>query len=277
LLVGVASLVGLSAFFYPFVMPFAVGSSASERTARSAEAPLLLGVVTTLALIAMMVECTDTLGAAGAAAKTIALLGALVAVDSALRLMPTWLGASPIFLLIILVGYTFGSTFGFLMGGLTLFVSAVLTGGIGPWLPYQMLGAGWIGLTAGWLPRLRHPRWRLIVIGAFGGVWGLAYGGLLNLYSWPFAAPGLQSDVGLYWTPGMSLGETLHRYGAFYLTTSLTHDLFRAMGNVVLILILGGPLLRVLERFRLRFGWRPLPFSEPATRVCLQYQQPDQG
>ena len=36
----------------------------------------------------------------------------------------------------------------FLLGVLTLLVSAILTGGVGPWLPYQMFTAGWVGLSA---------------------------------------------------------------------------------------------------------------------------------
>jgi energy-coupling factor transport system substrate-specific component len=143
---------------------------------------------------------------------------------------------------------------------LTLLLSAFLTGGLGPWLPFQMLGAGWIGLTAGWLPRPRGEadgRRRLLVLAIFGAVWGILYGALLNLYFWPFSAPGLQSDAGLYWSPGLGFFETVSRYVRFYLVTSLGYDLFRAATNALLILTLGGPLLRTLERFRSRFTWEP--------------------
>jgi energy-coupling factor transport system substrate-specific component len=76
--------------------------------------------------------CSKPSGAIGPGSsnsKMIALLGMLVAVDAALRLIPSLLGASPIFLLIILVGYAYGASFGFLMGSLTLLVSAFITGG----------------------------------------------------------------------------------------------------------------------------------------------------
>jgi energy-coupling factor transport system substrate-specific component len=79
----------------------------------------------------------------------------------------------------------------------------------------------------------------------------------MNLWSWPFAAPGLQEDVGLYWTAGLSTGEAISRYATFYLVTSLWYDAFRAAGNVVLIVVLGGPVLRTLERFRDRLTWQP--------------------
>ena len=29
----------------------------------------------------------------------------------------------------------------------------LITGGVGPWLPFQMIAAGWVGFGAGWLPR----------------------------------------------------------------------------------------------------------------------------
>jgi energy-coupling factor transport system substrate-specific component len=145
------------------------------------------------------------------------------------------------------------------MGALTLFVSALLTGGLGPWLPYQMLGAGWVGMTAGWLPRSAEvgSRRELLMLAAFGGAWGFLYGAVLNLMEWPFAAPGLTERAGLYWVPGMSTVETLHAYARFYLTTSLVYDAFRAAANVVLVLALGRPILRLLERYRLRFTWQP--------------------
>ena len=86
-------------------------------------------------------------------AKLIALLGMLIAVNSALRFAETALpgpgGFTPVFMLIILTGYVFGARVGFLMGALSLLASAFVTGGVGPWLPYQMFTAGWMGMSAG--------------------------------------------------------------------------------------------------------------------------------
>jgi energy-coupling factor transport system substrate-specific component len=257
LVVAVASLVGVAAFVYPFLLP--VVARTDDAGAHAADAPLVFAGLTVLCLLAILATLGsqgDGAGVAGAASKSVALLGVLVATDATLRLAPSLLGATPIFLLIILVGAVFGSSFGFLMGSLTLLVSAFLTGGVGPWLPFEMLGAGWVGLTAGWLPRPASHRLRLLLLATFGAGWGLLYGAILNLYFWPFAAPGLGVDTGLYWTPGLSAAETLDRYARFYLVTSLGHDLFRAGGNAVLVLVLGGPLLRTLERFRVRFSWQ---------------------
>ena len=131
-----------------------------------------------------------------------------MAIDATLRLVPSFLGASPIFALILLVGYVYGPRFGFVMGSLTLLLSAAITAGVGPWLPFQMLCAGWVGVAAGWLPKWKSARAELSTAVAFGAVTGFAYGALMNLYSWPFAAPGLSDDVGLYWSLSLLLPST---------------------------------------------------------------------
>lgn len=255
--VGVASVIGLVGFFYPFLLPVFDSAIGGGDAARTAAAPVLVAVVTGLCLVAILAEVggMDRSGTLSTG-KGVALLAALVAVDATLRLAPTLLGASPIFALMLLVGAVFGPSFGFLMGALTLLVSAFVTGGVGPWLPYQMLGAGWVGMSAGWLPRPARFDVRLVLLGGLGAISGLLYGALLNLYAWPFAAPAIDADVGLYWSPDLPFVETLRRYGRFYLVTSLPYDLFRAIGNAALILVLGGPILRLLERFRDRFAWR---------------------
>lgn len=257
---AVASLVGLAGFLYPFVLPAV--DRGEETRARAGEAPLLLAVVTVLCLVAVVVELDRGNRRTGATAKTVALLGSLVAIDATLRLVPTFLGASPIFLLIALTGYVFGAAMGFQMGALTLLVSAFLTGGLGPWLPFQMLGAGWIGLTAGWLPRPASTRRRVWLLAAFGAAWGLLFGVLLNLWFWPVTAPGIGQDAGLYWRPGLGFVETVRRYAAFYAVTSFGYDLFRAAGNAALMLLLGGPVLTLLERYQDRFSWQPWTADE---------------
>jgi energy-coupling factor transport system substrate-specific component len=263
IVIAVASFVGIAAFLYPFLLPGL--SRGDDSRAHAADAPYLFAIVTVLCLLAVAIELDGSgIGGEGrSASKSVALLGVLVATDATLRMAPSFLGGSPIFLLVILVGTVFGSGFGFQMGALTMLVSAFLTGGVGPWLPYQMFGVGWVGLTAGWLPRPVNLRRRLIMIALFGAVWGWLYGAILNLWSWPFAAPGLETDAGLYWTPDLGLVESIRHYWRFYVVTSLWYDAFRAAGNALLVLALGGPVLRVLERFRLRFSWVPWTETEP--------------
>ena len=263
LLVILASIVGGMTILYPFLLPL---MGQQDRLAqRGVEVPLLFAVLSGICLLTILVQIQQSSSGPGASeSKLVALLGVLVATDAALRLIPTVLGASPIFLLIILTGFAYGADFGFLMGALTLLVSAFITGGIGPWLPFQMLCAGWIGLTAGILPRSGVKR-EIAMLALFGAVWGFLFGAVMNLWEWPFAAPGLQEQVGLYWAPGMSLWQTIHTYAHYYLVTSLVYDLFRAVANVALVLLLAHPVLMLLDRFCERFSWQPWTPYETST------------
>jgi energy-coupling factor transport system substrate-specific component len=249
----VISAAGLLTFALPFILsaaPLPAGSSPG----RAVDASLLLALIVGGSLLLAVGEIARG-PAAGGLARAIALLGVLVAIDATLRLIPSFFGASPIFALIVLVGYVFGPRFGFLMGSLTLLLSAAITAGVGPWLPFQMLCAGWVGVGAGWLPHPRGQWAEVATLLAFGVAAGFAYGALMNLYSWPFAAPGAAIDQGLFWSPSLSLGESLHRYATFYLATSLAHDASRALANAVLLLVAGPPALRLLRRFARRATW----------------------
>lgn len=265
-MIGLASALGLVVYLYPFALP-AIAQSESG-TARAGEAPIVLCGLIILCLAAILREIDPMRNGEGAS-RIVALLASMVAIGAISRLIPSFLGASPIFLLVILGGYVFGPAFGFQLGALTLAVSAFLTGGIGPWAPYQMLGVGWVGMAAGYLPRPARRTHQLAILAVFGVVSGIVFGALLNLWFWPFAAPGGgEVSPGLSWSPDLSLGEALGRYGRFYLVTSLWFDLFRAIGNAVLILALGRPLLGTLERYRDRFTWQrwtPAPEAMIAT------------
>jgi energy-coupling factor transport system substrate-specific component len=242
---------------FAFALPFIVSAApfrSADAGSRTIDASLLLALVVGGSIIIASGELTRG-PAAGSLARSIALLAALVALDATLRLVPSFLGASPIFALIVLVGYVFGSRFGFVMGALTLLLSAAITAGVGPWLPFQMLCAGWVGLVAGWIPHPSSKKEQMLALVLYGAAVGFAYGALMNLYSWPFAAPGVVTDVGLYWSPTLSLGESVSRYATFYLTTSLVHDATRAVANALLILVAGPPVLRLLQRFRTRTTW----------------------
>ncbi|NLF03343.1 MAG: ECF transporter S component, partial [Anaerolineales bacterium] len=233
-------------------------------------APIVTVALVALSLIALLIE----LQGQAISAKTVAMLGVLVAITSVLRfievVIPAPGGFSPVFAPIILVGYVFGGRFGFLMGTFTLLASALVTGGVGPWLPYQMYAAGWVGMSAGWLgwlvrrgrKRHGHAAGRTMVRGlevlllcALGFIWGLLFGAIMNIFFWPLATgPADQT-----WSAGTGLVETLSRYGVFYLATSLGWDLVRAVGNAALIVLLGAPVVRALMRFRQRFQFEAIP------------------
>lgn len=251
LIYGLTTAIGLLAFVYPVVM-------AGPATADGAiNTPLLLTVVVGLSFVALLLEVQGD----AANAKFVALLGILTAMNAALRFaevaIPGPGGFSPIFFLIIVTGYAYGGRFGFLLGALTLLVSALITGGVGPWLPYQMLTAGWVGLSSPLLRPLARwlrveGRWpEIALLALFGLGWGLLYGALMNLSSWTFL-----TGMGVQVT---TLRETLRQYGIFYVTTSLLWDLARGLGNVALMLAFGAPTLRALRRFHKRFSFTYQP------------------
>lgn len=252
---ALSTLVGVLSFIYPFFLDAPATSTIG--VAHGQEAPILTMGLAVLSFLALLVE----LQGQAISAKTVAMLGVLVAVSSVLRFVevavPMPGGFSPIFAPIILAGYAFGGRFGFLMGVFTLMVSGLITGGVGPWLPYQMYGAGWVGMTAGWAGSAvrrvfgadRSQQLDVFILALFGFCWGILFGVIINIYFWPFAVGPLEQT----WTPGIRIGEILARYGAFYVVTSLGWDVVRAVGNAALVLLLGAPTLRALERFRQRF------------------------
>jgi energy-coupling factor transport system substrate-specific component len=243
------SLIGLAAFFYPFFL----SALPADLTAnvRSGDAPLIFGILMPLLLLLIVAE----LSSQRMNAKIVAALGILTAINAILRL-PTGIGDSPTFFFLpMLLGYAYGARFGFLHGALSLFVSALLTVGIGPWLPFQMLAMGWIGMGAAGLRLLplREGSWlELGALTVYGYVAGMFFGVLMNVYFWPFQT----GSSGLSWQPGISLIEALQRYWTFYvLSGSLAWDALRAISTAALILLLGRPLLRELRRFYTRFFW----------------------
>ena len=195
-------------------------------------------------------------------AKSVAMLGVLTAVISALRPLGGGVaGIEPIWAVLILGGRALGPGFGFSLGAVSMFSSALITGGVGPWLPFQMVAAAWVGMGAGLLPPLRGRR-ELVMLAAYGAVACLAFGFLLNLWFWPFTA-GLPAQVAFI--PSASMIEHLAAWVRFSLITSLGFDIPRAALTVVVILIAGTPLLSAFRRVarRAAFGADPR-FEQPA-------------
>jgi len=227
-------------------------------------APLLLGsrfpqavlLFSALVAVSALVVLAVAVQTHRLSTRLLAILAALVAVDAVMRLVIVigLLGFSPIFFLIIAGGFAMGPSFGFASGALTLMLSAVLTAGVGPWLPYQMLAAGWVGMGAGYLGRLTGRSSSRLAIGLlalYGAAAGIAYGALLDLWEWPLLLNPAASA--LSWAPGLGWGPLARRFAGFYLTTSLVYDAFRAAGNLLLIAGLGAPVVVALNRFRRRF------------------------
>ena len=172
-------------------------------------------------------------------------------------------GVEPVFFLLIPAGRVLGRGFGFVLGALTMFASAMLTAGVGPWLPFQMLAAGWVGFFAGCLPRARG-RTEIALLAAYGVVAGLAYGLVMNLWFWPFGA-GTEVTTNLAFDPNASALVNLKHFLAFDGATSLGYDIPRAITNFALVLIAGRPVLGALRRAARRAAFdAPVEFVEAA-------------
>ena len=261
---GLTAGIGLLALLHPFVT---AALQAQGDAAGPVSTPLLMTVLVALCFLALLFEVQGQT----VSAKLIALLGVLVAINAVLRFVEVSIpgpgGFTPIFFLIVLTGYVYGARLGFLMGALTLLVSALITGGIGPWLPGQMFTAGWMGLLAPLaLPLVRlaggrpGSRRELAVLAAFAGLAGLFYGVVINLWFWPF----MIGPAEQYWQAGVTLSETVQRYAVYYLATSLLWDSFAVAGNVALVLAFGAATLAALRRFQQRFSFEYQPARAPA-------------
>lgn len=242
---------GLVAYLSPFVSA-RFGSPNSRWFEHSTDAPLLFAAVAALCMLLVVADLTN----GALTSKSLAVLAVLSALAAVLRTITLPAGANLYFFLVILGAYAFGPRLGFLLGALSFFLSAVVTGGIGPWLPFQMFAAAWMGLTAGALRPLAlalHIRGRgeIAIIIVHGIVWGFLYGAITNLWAWPFLVVG--PDIS--YQPGLGVIETLRRYWNYYLLTSLGWDLLRSVCNAVVVAFLGAPLLRALLRFKERFTW----------------------
>jgi energy-coupling factor transport system substrate-specific component len=229
------SIVGILLFLWPFVSGSLPG--ASPATA--------IGLGTAAALV------TVEIGARRLDARHLALLAALAAIDAAARaVVVTGIGGfSPIFLLVLCGGYVFRAGYGFVLGAVSLLVSALVTGGVGPWLPYQLFGVAWVGAFAGLVGRRQRGRPTMRDVGVLavtGVVAGYGFGAAMDVWNWTF----YQSSPALGYHAGMGLSTALGHFGHYYLATSLVYDSFRAGGNAVLVGAIGLPVLVALARLR---------------------------
>ncbi|MEP6696038.1 MAG: ECF transporter S component [Pseudonocardiales bacterium] len=247
---ALSGVVGLLAFCWPLMVRH------SSAAAHSADAPWLFVLLLVLVLGVVLAE----IGEGGMDAKAVALLGVLAAIGAALRpLGAGTAGLEPVWFLFVLSGRVLGRGFGFALGALTLFASALLTAGVGPWLPFQMFAAAWVGFGAGALPRRPRGRWEVAMLVAYGAVASLAYGVALDLSFWPFSISGTGAPSTLAYQPGAALGDNLGRFVAFHLTTSLGYDVPRAVFTALLVTVTARPVLLALRR-----AARRAAFESPA-------------
>ena len=230
-----ASLLGLAGFTWPLLA-----------AALPEEAQAAVPIVALALVPAVVIAVAVSLDRQVHTATTIALLGVLAAVGAAVRIAGTGVGGvEAVFIVLILAGRAYGARFGFLLGMLTIALSSVLWGGIGPWTPFQIFACGWVAAGAGLLPRLRG-RWEIVLLVGYGIIASYLFGLLMNLWFWPFA---VGAGTGLSYESGGPLGQNLASFGLYSLVTStLTWDTVRAITTTAGILLFGPAALAALRR-----------------------------
>ena len=156
------------------------------------------------------------------------------------------------FFLLILAGRVFGPGFGFVLGCTSLFASALMTAGVGPWLPFQMLvvGLGRHGCgpaaaagdrpgrdrDAGGVRRRRGVRLR-------------AADEPLRLAVRCSASQVPGHEGSLSYVPGRRCWRTCSTFVVYTLITSTgSFDTGRAITNAVALVLLGPAVLTTLRR-----------------------------
>jgi energy-coupling factor transport system substrate-specific component len=269
---GVASLAGLMMLAWPLLVRVQVHGRVDP--------PFLFLLLLPVVIAVVLAEISE----GGMDPRVLAVLGVLSAVNALLRgLSAGTAGVELVFFLLILAGRVFGPGFGFVLGCTSLFASAMMTAGVGPWLPFQMLVSAWVGMGAGLLPRRVTGRAEIAMLVAYGVFAAYAFGLLMNLSGWPFVlgiiqVPGHAGS--LAFVAGDPLVENLQRFGLYTLLTSTgSFDTGRAITNSVAIIVLGPAVLTTLRRAARRAtvtgvvaghdAHRPPAAERPATRGAV--------
>ena len=178
--------------------------------------------------------------------KRIALLGTLAALNSVVRLLGAGVaGIETAFALIIISGFALGARFGLALGALSIFTSALMSGGVGPWLPFQMLAAAIVGFGAGLLPKPKSVRAQTINMSLYAVLAAYVYGALITAWTWPLIA----GNTVLGFDSEADLGTNLIRFLNYELISGgLLWDTGRAITTVVLITLTAPTLTATLTR-----------------------------
>lgn len=239
-----STLLGLFSIGWPLLIP-AVGVAPQHAD----DAPFVFAALLPVILLLVIAQFSE----GGLDSRSLAVLGVLSAINAAIRpaLGAGTAGVESVFFLLILAGRAFGPGFGYLLGLTSLLASALLTAGVGPWLPFQMMCAGWVGLAAGLLPRRASGKIEMALLVGLGIISAYVFGALMNMWFWPFIT-GVDLDGtggSLDYVPGAPILDNLVRFGWFTLLTSTAGwDTGRAITTTIALLVVGRPVLTVLRR-----------------------------
>lgn len=168
--------------------------------------------------------------------KEIVLLAMLAAIAAVGRVPFAALpSVQPTTFVIIVVGIVFGAESGFIVGAVAALVSNIFLGQ-GPWTPWQMYAWGMVGMTAGFL---RNTWWMRSMAGQliFGFLWGYLFGWFMNLWI-------IVSNLENF---------TWEVFTSIYIA-SIYFDLAHALSNVFFLFIFSRVWVKILERFKVKYG-----------------------
>lgn len=233
-----ANLLALGAFCWPLL-------AAAFPEDAAAALPYAALAIAPVAAVAVVLSLDGSVRSA----HTVALLGVLAAVGTAVRVASTGVGGvEAVFILLILAGRAFGPRFGLLLGAATIVLSSALWGGVGPWTSFQVFACSWVGAGAGLLPRRVRGRAELWMLAAYGVVASYVFGALMNLWFWPFA---VGAGSGISYVPGAPLETNLASFVLYSLVTSTAGwDTLRAVTTVIGIAVVGRAILAALRRVK---------------------------
>jgi len=236
LILPITTLAALAIFSWPL---YAVNESQSESGLAQTVFIILTPILITMVL--------STFTSNGVDSRQLALLGVLIAINAVIRMLGAGFGGiETSFFLIVISGFVFRPKFGFAVGSLSMLVSGLLTGGVGPWLPFQMMAAGLVGAGAGLLPRMKNRWVETTSLIAYGLVASYIYGILMTLWNWPFLA-GLGTS--LSYEPGGGFETNVVNFIQYQLLSGgLAWDTGRAITTSVLLVLTAPALLAALDR-----------------------------
>ncbi len=196
-------------------------------------------IVSLLVILASMVPFALKFERRRPQARELVVLAVMIAIGVAGRaafyMVPQF---KPVAAIVIISGVAFGCESGFITGAMTAFLSNFIFGQ-GPWTPWQMEGFGLIGLLAGLLFYKRG--------GGMPKLLPLCIYGFIST----FALYGVIADSSTFFTYTTELS-----WKAYFavLASGVLFNLIHAAATLVFLLVLAKPMLKKLERVRVKYG-----------------------
>lgn len=162
--------------------------------------------------------------------RRLVVLSVITALSVVGRFIPFF---KPITALTILTAIHLGGEAGFLVGAMSALLSDLYFG-MGPWMPFQMLAWGLIGLLAGYLGRPMRRHIGLAV--AYGVLAGVIFSLVMDVWTVLWYNDGFSAEL----------------YSAACIS-ALPHTVLYAVSNVIFLLLLARPWAKRIERLKLKY------------------------